>query len=110
MLRGISDKLADLNATRFHDWQPSFYADNARRAILAFKGDVYTGLLRGNVQRRGLYLAQQHLRMLPGLYGVLRPLDLHAALSLRWRYPPRESARQRSYHLGRYHYRYQRSF
>ncbi|VEB50778.1 UPF0246 protein YaaA [Salmonella enterica subsp. enterica] len=43
-LMGISDKLADLNATRFHDWQPHFTPDNARQAILAFKGDVYTGL------------------------------------------------------------------
>ena len=43
-LMGISDKLADLNATRFHDWQPDLTPDNARQAILAFKGDVYTGI------------------------------------------------------------------
>ncbi|HAT2346613.1 TPA: peroxide stress protein YaaA, partial [Raoultella ornithinolytica] len=43
-LMSISDKLADLNATRFHDWQPDFTPQNARQAILAFKGDVYTGL------------------------------------------------------------------
>ncbi len=73
---GISDKLADLNATRFHDWQPHFTPDNARRAILAFKGDVYTGLQAETFNDADFDFAQQHLRMLSGLYGVLRPLDL----------------------------------
>lgn len=55
-LMGISDKLADLNATRFHDWQPHFTPDNARQAILAFKGDVYTGLQRKRSTTRILIL------------------------------------------------------
>ncbi|ONF78686.1 peroxide stress protein YaaA [Salmonella enterica subsp. enterica serovar Typhimurium] len=75
-LMGISDKLADLNATRFHDWQPHFTPDNARQAILAFKGDVYTGLQAETFNDADFDFAQQHLRMLSGLYGVLRPLDL----------------------------------
>lgn len=75
-LMGISDKLADLNATRFHDWQPHFTPDNARQAILAFKGDVYTGLQAETFSDADFDFAQQHLRMLSGLYGVLRPLDL----------------------------------
>ena len=75
-LMGISDKLADLNATRFHDWHPDFTPDNARQAILAFKGDVYTGLQAETFSEADLDFAQQHLRMLSGLYGVLRPLDL----------------------------------
>ncbi|WP_318375123.1 peroxide stress protein YaaA [Enterobacter sp.] len=75
-LMGISDKLADLNATRFHDWQPDFTPDNARQAILAFKGDVYTGLQAETFSDEDFDFAQQHLRMLSGLYGVLRPLDL----------------------------------
>ncbi|YCI82194.1 peroxide stress protein YaaA [Enterobacteriaceae bacterium] len=75
-LMGISDKLADLNATRFHDWQPDFTPDNARQAILAFKGDVYTGLQAETFSDADFDFAQQHLRMLSGLYGVLRPLDL----------------------------------
>lgn len=75
-LMGISDKLADLNATRFHDWQPDFTPDNARQAILAFKGDVYTGLQAETFSEEDFDFAQQHLRMLSGLYGVLRPLDL----------------------------------
>lgn len=75
-LMNISDKLADLNATRFHDWQPNFTPENARQAILAFKGDVYTGLQAETFSEEDFDFAQQHLRMLSGLYGVLRPLDL----------------------------------
>ncbi|WP_054178455.1 peroxide stress protein YaaA [Trabulsiella odontotermitis] len=75
-LMGISDKLADLNATRFHDWHPDFTPQNARQAILAFKGDVYTGLQAEKFSDADFDFAQQHLRMLSGLYGVLRPLDL----------------------------------
>lgn len=75
-LMGISDKLADLNATRFHDWQPKFTPANARQAILAFKGDVYTGLRAETFTEAQFDFAQQHLRILSGLYGVLRPLDL----------------------------------
>jgi len=75
-LMSISDKLASLNATRFHEWQPDFTPDNARQAILAFKGDVYTGLQAETFSEDDFDFAQQHLRMLSGLYGVLRPLDL----------------------------------
>uniref|UniRef100_UPI0015F5D500 peroxide stress protein YaaA n=1 Tax=Pantoea sp. ME81 TaxID=2743935 RepID=UPI0015F5D500 len=72
----ISDKLAHLNADRFNQWQPPFTLDNARQAILAFKGDVYTGLQAETFSDADFDFAQQHLRMLSGLYGVLRPLDL----------------------------------
>lgn len=72
----ISDKLADLNATRFHEWHPDFTPANARQALLAFKGDVYTGLQAEEFSEADFDFAQQHLRMLSGLYGVLRPLDL----------------------------------
>ena len=75
-LMSISDKLADLNATRFHEWHPDFTPANARQAILAFKGDVYTGLQAEDFSEADFDFAQQHLRMLSGLYGVLRPLDL----------------------------------
>ena len=75
-LMGISDKLADLNVTRFHDWHPDFTPENARQAILAFKGDVYTGLQAETFSEADFDFAQKHLRMLSGLYGVLRPLDL----------------------------------
>lgn len=75
-LMSISDKLASLNATRFHDWHPDFTPQNARQAILAFKGDVYTGLKAEEFSEADFDYAQRHLRMLSGLYGVLRPLDL----------------------------------
>lgn len=75
-LMGISDKLAGLNAARFGEWQPDFTPDNARQALLAFKGDVYTGLQAQDFSEEDFDFAQQHLRMLSGLYGVLRPLDL----------------------------------
>lgn len=75
-LMSISDKLASLNATRFHEWHPDFTPENARQAILAFKGDVYTGLQAEEFSEADFDFAQHHLRMLSGLYGVLRPLDL----------------------------------
>lgn len=75
-LMHISDKLAGLNADRFHHWHPPFTPENARQAILAFKGDVYTGLQAETFKEKDFDFAQQHLRMLSGLYGLLRPLDL----------------------------------
>jgi hypothetical protein len=75
-LMGISDKLAELNAARFQSWQAEFTLDNARQAILAFKGDVYTGLRAETFTEQDFDFAQTHLRILSGLYGVLRPLDL----------------------------------
>ncbi|WP_193015011.1 peroxide stress protein YaaA [Proteus sp. FME41] len=75
-LMKISDKLAGLNAARFGEWQPHFTPENARQAILAFKGDVYTGMQAEHFSDDDFQFAQQHLRMLSGLYGVLRPLDL----------------------------------
>ncbi|NRN28397.1 peroxide stress protein YaaA [Photorhabdus heterorhabditis] len=75
-LMGISDKLAGLNAARFGEWHADFTPENARQAILAFKGDVYTGMQAENFSDKDFYFAQDHLRILSGLYGVLRPLDL----------------------------------
>lgn len=75
-LMKISDKLAGLNAARFAEWQPHFTPENARQAILAFKGDVYSGLQAEDFNEADFDFAQQHLCMLSGLYGLLRPLDL----------------------------------
>ncbi|MDO6704803.1 peroxide stress protein YaaA [Photobacterium sp. 1_MG-2023] len=75
-LMKVSDKIAGLNAARFADWHPDFTSENARQAILAFKGDVYTGLEAETLSDEDFTFAQQHLRMLSGLYGLLRPLDL----------------------------------
>ncbi|AKX52592.1 peroxide stress protein YaaA [Thiopseudomonas alkaliphila] len=75
-LMKISDKLAGLNAARFSDWQPKFTPENAKQAILAFKGDVYSGLDADSFSQTDFNFAQQHLRILSGLYGLLKPLDL----------------------------------
>ncbi|ASU22956.1 MULTISPECIES: peroxide stress protein YaaA [Vibrio] len=75
-LMKVSDKIAGLNVARFAQWSPTFTLDNARPAILAFKGDVYTGFEAETLSDAGFEYAQQHLRMLSGLYGVLKPLDL----------------------------------
>ena len=75
-LMKVSDKIAGLNVARFTQWTPHFDFENSRQAIFAFKGDVYTGLEAETLDEEGLEFAQQHLRMLSGLYGVLKPLDL----------------------------------
>jgi len=75
-LMKLSDKLASLNVARYQSWQPEHTPDNARPAVLAFKGDVYTGLDAESFSEDDFEFAQQHLRILSGLYGVLRPLDL----------------------------------
>jgi cytoplasmic iron level regulating protein YaaA (DUF328/UPF0246 family) len=81
-LMDISSALADLNVERFQRWQPPFTPANARQAVLAFAGDVYDGLAAGSLDAAQLDWAQQHLRILSGLYGVLRPLDLMQAYRL----------------------------
>ena len=81
-LMGISDKLAQLNAARFEAWSKKFTPENAKQAVLAFKGDVYTGLDANTLSGKQLEFAQQHLRILSGLYGLLRPLDLMQAYRL----------------------------
>ncbi|MBO3277793.1 peroxide stress protein YaaA [Pseudomonas schmalbachii] len=75
-LMSLSDKLAGLNAARFGSWHPDFTPANAKQALLAFKGDVYTGMHAEDFSEDDFDFAQRHLRMLSGLYGVLRPLDL----------------------------------
>lgn len=74
-LMDLSDPLAALNVARYHAWSPKFTARNARQAVLAFDGDVYDGLQARRLGVADLEWAQQHLRILSGLYGVLRPLD-----------------------------------
>jgi len=78
----ISDKLAILNAERFSSFEFPFTADNARPAMFAFNGDVYAGLDASSLSEASVNYAQNHLRILSGLYGVLRPLDLMQAYRL----------------------------
>lgn len=75
-LMSISEKLGELNAQRFLEWQTPFTPHNAKQALLAFKGDVYTGMEAEQFSKANFSFAQQHLRILSGLYGLLRPLDL----------------------------------
>ncbi|MFA0085157.1 hypothetical protein BCU70_09155 [Vibrio sp. 10N.286.49.C2] len=75
-LMKVSDKIAGLNVARFAQWDTTFTPSNARQAILAFKGDVYTGLAAETMSEQDFDYAQSHLRMLSGLYGLLKPLDL----------------------------------
>lgn len=75
-LMGVSEKIAELNHARFMNWGTPFNLDNAKQSILAFKGDVYTGLEAQTLSSAQLNFAQKHLCILSGLYGLLRPLDL----------------------------------
>jgi hypothetical protein len=75
-LMRISEPLAALNAQRYADWATPFRPDNAKAALFAFNGDVYDGLAAATLPAAALRFAQGHLRLLSGLYGVLRPLDL----------------------------------
>ena len=74
-LMSLSDALAELNVARYAAWQPQPTADNAKQAVLAFNGDVYEGLNAATLAAPELDWLQAHVRILSGLYGVLRPLD-----------------------------------
>ncbi|QCP48808.1 peroxide stress protein YaaA [Trinickia violacea] len=75
-LMDISDTLAHLNFQRYADWSPRFSTENAKQAVLAFNGDVYEGFDAKSLSAADLDYAQNHVRVLSGLYGLLRPLDL----------------------------------
>ncbi|MGB9195229.1 MAG: peroxide stress protein YaaA, partial [Azonexus sp.] len=75
-LMDLSDPLALLNFNRYADWRLPFTPENAKQAVLAFDGDVYDGLAAKTLSAADLDFAQQHVRILSGLYGILKPLDL----------------------------------
>ena len=75
-LMGCSESIAVLNRERFKRWHPEFSLENAKQAILAFKGSVYAGLNAETLDDKALSFSQKHMCILSGLYGVLRPLDL----------------------------------
>lgn len=75
-LMSLSETLAKLNVARYKAWKLPFTPDNAKQAILAFRGDVYIGLDADSMSVDDFEFAQQHVRILSGLYGVLKPLDL----------------------------------
>lgn len=75
-LMSLSPALAQLNVDRYAAWKPTFTQTNARQSLLAFNGDVYEGLEAPSLSEKDLLWAQDHIAILSGLYGVLRPLDL----------------------------------
>ncbi|NOU59793.1 peroxide stress protein YaaA [Marinifilum caeruleilacunae] len=81
-LMSVSPKLAQLNFERFHQWSLPFTSENAKQALLAFKGDVYTGIDADSLTDKDFEYAQSKLRILSGLYGVLKPMDLIQAYRL----------------------------
>ena len=81
-LMDLSDKLAALNVARFGEWSKRFTPKNSKQAILAFNGDVYEGLDAKTLNKKSLDYAQDHVRVLSGLYGILKPLDLMQAYRL----------------------------
>lgn len=74
-LMDLSDALSALNVARYAAWTPTFSSDNSKQAVLAFNGDVYDGLDAKTLSAKDLDWAQNHVAMLSGLYGILRPLD-----------------------------------
>ncbi|MEE3176262.1 MAG: peroxide stress protein YaaA [Verrucomicrobiota bacterium] len=82
LLMNISDKLANLNYDRYRSWSLPFSTNNAKQALLAFKGDVYTGFRFNEWRAADFNFAQKKIRILSGLYGLLRPLDLIQAYRL----------------------------
>lgn len=74
-LMALSDALATLNVARYAAWSPRFTARNSKQAVLAFNGDVYEGLDAPSLKQKDLDWAQEHVAILSGLYGILRPLD-----------------------------------
>jgi len=81
-LMKLSMKLADLNVSRYQTWQTPFHINNAKQALWAFRGDVYQGIDADSFSEDDASFAQAHLRILSGLYGLLRPLDLMQAYRL----------------------------
>ena len=81
-LMGVSEKIANLNVERYQNFETPFSLHNAKQAMLAFKGDVYLGLEAETFNKRDATFAQKHLRILSGLYGLLKPLDLMQAYRL----------------------------
>ncbi|MBE0642158.1 MAG: peroxide stress protein YaaA, partial [Bacteroidales bacterium] len=74
-LMSISSKLAEENAIRFRDWHWPIAQDKGRQALFAFRGEVYNGFQADTLDEKGLDFAQDHVRILSGLHGILRPLD-----------------------------------
>lgn len=81
-LMHVSEKIGTLNVDRYRDFKAPFTEENAKQSLFAFKGDVYVGLEAETLDEAGIAFAQDHIRILSGLYGILKPLDLMQAYRL----------------------------
>lgn len=97
----ISEKLAELNHQRFKNWKPPLSTDDGKQAVFAFTGDVYDGLKAASLKRPDILYAQEHLRILSGLYGLLRPLDLILPYRLEMGRPLKTSGAKNLYEFWR---------
>lgn len=96
-LMKVSDNIAALNVERFQSFATPFTPDNAKPAALAFKGDVYLGLEAETFSAEDMEFAQSHIRILSGLYGVLKPLDLMQAYRLEMGTPLKKGRKKNLY-------------
>ncbi len=96
-LMGVSDAIATLNVERFQSFETPFSLDNAKQALFAFKGDVYLGLEAESFTEEDIAFAQKHLRILSGLYGLLRPLDLMQPYRLEMGTPLKQGRKKNLY-------------
>ena len=96
-LMNVSATIAQTNFDRFQQWNLPFTPDNAKQSILTFNGEVYNGLKASTLTRDDLLFAQEHLRILSGLYGVLKPLDLMQPYRLTMGTPLQVSGHQNLY-------------
>ncbi|MGC6470847.1 MAG: peroxide stress protein YaaA [Flavobacteriales bacterium] len=98
-LMNISDDLGILNYERFQQWKTPFNLSNAKQAVFAFSGDVYNGLEASSLSSENIDYAQKHFRILSGLYGILKPLDLIQAYRLEMGTKIRVSSKKDLYNL-----------
>lgn len=98
-LMNISDDLGILNYERFQQWKTPFNLSNAKQAVFAFSGDVYNGLDASSLSSENIEYAQKHFRILSGLYGILKPLDLIQAYRLEMGTKIRVSSKKDLYNL-----------
>jgi cytoplasmic iron level regulating protein YaaA (DUF328/UPF0246 family) len=96
-LMGVSDNIAELNVERFQAFEIPFTTENAKPAVLTFSGDVYTGLQADSFSEEDMQFAQKHLRILSGLYGLLKPMDLMQAYRLEMGLPLKRGRKKNLY-------------
>jgi hypothetical protein len=98
-LMKINADLAQLNAQRYQEWSIPFTESNSKAALFSFRGDVFLGLDASSLNEEAVQFAQEHLRILSGLYGILRPLDLMQPYRLEMGLPLKFRRKKNLYHF-----------